>query len=258
MKDDKSDAVAYALAYQFLLGVFSLIAALALKKFVLPDFSATAPRYLLGGALWTASGIFSMQAFKRLSGGEATILGTASSLLSVVFGVVLLHEPSSLGLFLGSVVIALAVSLVVSEKLSFTSRSGILFSIAASFCSSLAVINDAVLLQSVNSYTYMPLMCFLPALMILVIFPKKVLAIPRNFSFLKNITLFSLFYVIHGITYYLSYQSGSKMSVLSALFGALPIIVVVLAAIFLKERKYLLRKFIAALLMAGGVFLLGI
>ncbi len=259
MKNDDSDPISYAIVFQFMLGSISLIFALFFGRFVFPSLSILGSRFILATFLWAGSTVFSFSAMKRLTAGEVTVLTTSSTVVSVVLGVLLLREPFSLRIFLGIVLILLSVWLVNSAKVSFASKQGVGFALlAATFCG-VAVVNDLVILKNYEAFSYTAVMSFLPGLALMFIFPGKAKKIRTMLKLqtLKVMSIFCFFYSIQAITYYLAFQAGAPVSLLSPLIKTSIILTVILGVIFLGERNNLLRKIVASLLVTIGAVFLG-
>jgi uncharacterized membrane protein len=259
MKNDSSEPVAYATLFQFLLGFTSLIFALVLHKFELPDDWSLWPRFLAAALLWAGSSVFSFQAMKRLGAGEVTILGTFGTIITIFLSAVLLHEAITLSIYLGAGLILFATLLVVTDTVSFGSRAGVLYAVLSALCAAFAVTNDVVILQSYEAFSYTAVMSFLPGIVLFLMYPKRIfqnkqLFKPKTFSLLA---FFGIIYSIQAIAYYLALESGAHLSQLSPLIKTSTVLTVIMAAVFLKERRHLAKKGVAAALATIGAILVG-
>ena len=259
MKDDKSDPIGYGIIFQFGLGLVALVFALVFNKFVWPQGYGFSIRFLISTLLWTLTTVFSFSSIKRIGASEATILVSSGSLVSIFLGITVLGESITIKLFLGSLLVLVAVWIVTTEKLKFTSRKGVVFSLLAALCSGIAVVNDAIILRTYEAFSYTTIMSFLPGILPLMLFPLKfkttVVNIDRNF--LWRMSILCLLYAVQAITYYLAFQVGAPVSQLSPITRSSVVLTVILAAIFINERNNLFRKLIAAGVMIFGVILLG-
>ncbi len=259
MKDDRSDPIGYAIIFQLLLGFASLLFAILFGKFVFPPITKMPMYFVISAVLWAAYTIFSFNAIKRLNAGEVTILISSSSLITIILGILLLHESMRIQLAIALLFVFGALLIVTTEKLNFSSRKGVIFALIASLCSGIAVVNDAVILKSYEAFSFMAIMSFLPGILLLMVFPKRINKIipVLDIRFALTMILFSVIYSIQGITYYFAFTKGAPISQLAPITRASVVLTVILAAIFLKERSQLTRKFLAAILMTIGVVLLG-
>jgi len=156
------------------------------------------------------------------------------------------------------ILIFIPIYLLYGGKGKFKLNKGVLYAIGMNICYGLAVTNDAFVLKHYDAISYTPVMLFLPGVILLLINPRAIKRAKDFFVWkrMKNMFLFSLFYGIQAITYYLALQFGAEASQLSTIFKAEIITTIILATIFLKEREKLGLKFIGAVLATAGVLLL--
>ena len=255
MKEEESNPIASAIIFQFMLGAYVLVFALALGRFVWPPDEISYLRFLISALLWAGTTFFSFQAIKFLGAGETSILVSSSAVVSIVLGVLLLKEVLTLPIILGFVLILGAIVVVNSEHLTFKSRRGIIFCL---LFSGIAVVNDVIILATYEAFSYTAVMSFLPGVILAFIFPKEVVKV-KKFLKLKEFRLMALltfFYAIQAVTYYLAYQEGAPISTLATITKAAIVLTVILAAIFLKERSNLPKKALAALMVTVGAILI--
>lgn len=259
MKEDKSDPIGYAIIFQILLGLSSLLFTIIFSKFVFPPVTKMPLYFVLSAFLWTGYTVLSFYALKRLNAGEVTILISSSSLITVSLGILLLHETLRLQSIIALLLVFGALFVVTSEKLSFSSKKGVMLALIAALCSGIAVVSDAIILKSYEAFSFMAFMSFLPGIILFMAFPKRIgKIIPvLNTKFIFTMILFSVIYSIQGIAYYFAFTKGAPISQLAPITRASVVLTVILAAIFLKERSQLTRKIFAAILMTIGVILLG-
>lgn len=121
------------------------------------------------------------------------------------------------------------------------------------------MVNDAIILKTYEAFSYTTVMSFLPVFVLLLLFPKQIIKMPKMFDrkTLPIISILCFFYSIQAITYYLALQEGAPISQLSPMTKSSIVLTIILAAVFLKERSNLLKKSIAAIAVTIGVILLG-
>ena len=73
---------------------------------------------------------------------------------------------------------------------------------------------------------------------------------------LSHLFIYSFFYALSAITFYLALDAGASISQLSPISRASIIVTVILSAFFLNERKDMGKKILSALLVSAGVLLL--
>ena len=258
LKKEDSNPVGYAIIFQLVLGAISLIFAIALKKFVLPSNETSVIRFIFSTLLWAGSTVFGFQTLKRLSAGESTILASSGTFITIGLGIVFLGEVFKVAAVSGTVLILLAIWIIATGNLNFRSREGIIFGLLSSAFAAIAVVNDAVILKTYEAFSYTAIMSFLPGFILLLLFPKQIVKIPKMFdrkSFFI-ITILCIFYSIQAITYYLALQNGAPISRLSPIMKSSIVLTVIFAAIFIKERSNLKKKLIAAIMVTIGTILL--
>lgn len=259
LKEDESDPVAYAIVFQFLLGAIVFGFTILLHRFTLPDFSpVTVARFLFSAMLWAGSTVFGFHAIKRLSAAEVTILNSSTAVVAGILSLVFLGEMWGIKIIFGTALVLCSIVVVQSGKMAFQSRRGIIFALLSALCAGIAVVNDAIILRNFEVFTYVALMSFLPGIVLLITFPKKIHVAKRLvFSpIMKGMGIFTFFYALQAVSYYLAYQNGAPISHLSPITKSSIILTVILSAIFLKERKQLLKKILASVIVTAGVLLL--
>lgn len=259
MRDDTSDPISFAIVFQFMLGFVTFGFALLFGKFILPHDASMWFRYLISTLLWAGSTVASLKAMKTLHVGEATIIGTSSVVVAILFGVLLFKEQMSFVTIMGISLIFLAIWIVFSEQISFKSRSGITFAFISALCGGTATINDIIILKTYEAFSYTTIMSLLPGLALFIAFPKHIFTQKHLFTwkFLKTMLLLSVFYSLQAITYYVAIERGAPVSKLSPIIRSSIILTVVLGAIFLKERSFMWKKVLAAVVVTIGAILVG-
>ena len=259
MKNEQSNPIGYAILFQLILGSISLVFAVVFGKFALPSVSIPWYQFIISSVLWAASTVFTFQAVKTLTAGEVTILSASGAIISILLGIIFLREVLTVPLLIGTVLILLAIWIINTEHVSFSSKRGIIFALLAALCAGIAVVNDASILKHYEAFSYTAIMSFLPGILLICCFPKELVktvrTIHRNVIFMM--VIFCLFYAIQAITYYLAFQYGAPVSQLSPLTKSSIVLTVILAAVFLKEKSNLPKKIIAAILVTVGAILLG-
>lgn len=259
MKDDKSEPVSYAIVFQLILGTIALVIAIALGKFSVPDLSNSLLPLSISACLWAGMTAFNFSAIKLLTAAEVTIIGTTSTIFAMTLGLIVLNETLTASMFLGTILIVISIWLLYHRQSQFQSKRGVMFALISAACSGIAVVNDAILLDTFNAYTYTAIMSFLPAVVLFLLFPRKsthLKPLMQPYT-LKVMIIFCLFYAIQAVTYYLAYELGAPISKLSPITKSSIILTVILAAIFLHERDQLKNKIVSAIIVTIGVVLIG-
>lgn len=256
LKNNESDPVAYSIVFQLLTGVLIGIYA-AFKGFATPNLISLIPNLILMTILYAAGNFFIFSALKIIDASEFTIIFATRSLITIIGAIIFLKESFSSQQALGTILIIISVVLVSWKKHKFTFGKSFIFSLLAALSFGLAFINDAFIINSFDVPSYLTIAFIIPALVLWAIYPKVT---PKMKSLFKKRTLvllglLGIFCALSAITFFLSYQTGKNASQIAPLSQSAIIIIVVLSAIFLKERTYLLRKLLGAILNFLGVIL---
>lgn len=256
MKKDESDPILFTIVFQFVLTLVVLIYALALG-FEFPPPSFLWPRLFLSALLYAIGSLCNFYSSRHLPAGENSILTASGILITVGLGVTVLGNSFSLFKALGVILILISVIILYGGG-RMKINKGVLYAIGVAVFYSLAVINDVIIIRSYNPISFVPLMSFLPGLVLVLLFPKKTLKMKKllNKKSLSHIIVYSVFYGISAIAYYQALYAGASISQLSPISRASIITTVILGALFLGEKDNLTRKIVSALLVSIGVLLL--
>ncbi len=256
MKDDKSDPISYSIIFAFLLGVINLGVAL-IFGFHIPPISINSI-FLIGAALlWGIGTIFFFKALQLLESSEVTILSSVRSLITIAASLLFLNETFNLQKLIGVIVVLFSISIVTNLKHGLKFNKGVYYTFGMTVFYGIAVVFDVVNLRYSDPLSYLAIVNFLIAIILLLIFPKSVkkLKVFTNVNFLKKMIPVSIFTTAQAIAYYFALAKGPA-SQIAPIGQSQVIITIVLAAILLRERDNLPRKVLAAILVTIGVVLL--
>jgi len=256
MKEEENDPILFSIAFQFILTFIVLIFALY-SGFSFPPPLSLVPRFIFGATLYAFGTLCAFYASKQIGAGEFTILSSSGSLITILLGVFLLGNSFGLNKALGgTLILASVIVLYAKEKMKISRGMWLALGVAVFY--GVAVVNDVVILRTYNVMSFVPLMCFLPGFIILLMFPKRILKVKKLLKPkpLQHIVLYSLFYAVGTIFFYSALSGGATISQLSPISRASIIVTVILSAIFLGEKKELVRKIVSAILVSIGVILL--
>lgn len=256
MKKEESDPVLFTITFQFILTLVVLAYAL-IMGFEFPPPSFLWPRLLLSAVLYAVGSLCNFYASRHLPAGENSILAASGILITIGLGVTVLGNSFSLFNSIGVLLILASIIILYGGGRMKLNR-GVVYALGVAVFYSLAVINDVIIIRSYNPISFLPVMSFLPGVVLAFIFPKKAMKIGKlmNRKSLSHIVVYSVFYGISAITYYQALYTGASISQLSPISRASIIITVILGALFLGERDNLVRKVMSAVLVSGGVLLL--
>jgi len=256
MKKEESDPILFTIVFQFILGIFVLTYSFT-QGFSFPPPISLWPRFLLSGILYAAGSLCSFYASKTIPAGEKTILVACGAVISVCLGVFLLGNQFSIGKTIGVALILLSVYVLFGRE-RFKMSIGVWYALGVALFFAVAIINDIIILRTVNIYSFLPVMCFLPGVVLAIIFPRHLKKIKNLLKpkALLHISVYSLMYSVSAITFYQALNTGASISQLSPITRASIILTVLFGVVFLGERKHLRRKLMSAIIVSIGVLLL--
>lgn len=255
MKQKDSDPVTSAIIFQFLLGTISAIIAFFVG-FHWPSIYLL-PYFLLSGIMYATGSILFFNAIKMIEASEMAIIGGAGTLVTLVVSFFFLSERLTLFQWLGALFILTSVILVKFERKNFQFGKGIWFALAGTSCYGLAIVFDGYVLKSVDAISYLPLASFIPGIMLLVRFHRKIPKLITDIRHINiNLVIYSTLYVLAAEAFYIPIQNGALVSQMSAVGRVSIILTVVFAMIFLKERSHPWKKLVGAILTTVGILLI--
>jgi len=247
-------AAGFQIAVSMLVGII-----LIFKGFHLPDLAPIRLNLLLMPILYALGNVSKFQSVKKIEVSEFTVIFQASTVVAVLTAIVFLNESFHLlqvfGLFL---ILASIVLVTLKNHIKFSLSAGELWAILSAATYGVAFANDAYILRSFDLWTYTFLAFLLPGLLCLPFLGKDIKSLKHLvekdnvIGFLLSAAIFS----IAVLTVYYAYQIGRNAAQISSITPTYSILIVILAAIFLKERDRIPRKLFAAALAIIGVILL--
>lgn len=254
MKHEESNPVVSAIVFQFLLALFSGAFAFY-SGFKVPSADLW-PFFLISGALYAAGGVIFFKSIKLIEASEMTVLTGSGVLFTIFISFVFLHEQLTLLQIFGAVIILSAVILINYNRNTFRLTKGAWLAILGTVCYGSAVVADTYIIHRYDAISFVPIASFVPGVLLLIFYCKQFPHVIRSVRKTdKNLIIYSLLYSISAICFYLALQHGAMVSQVSTIGRASIILTVIFAAIFLKERKHVWKKIVAAVLTTVGVLL---
>lgn len=257
MKEEDSDPVVSAIIFTLLNSLFTGIFALTQGFRMLP-LSLVWPS-LVSGILYAAGTVCFFKAIKVIEASLMTILTGFGAIVTIVAAFLFIGERLSAIQIFGAVLILVAIVTVnYQNKSTFRFSRGVVYSLLGTSAYGLAVTTDAYILRTYSAISYTPVISFIPALLLFITnFSKTGYMIKYLKSKLnRNLIIYSLLYSIQAVTYYLALEKGALASQMNTFFKSEIILTMVLATIFLRERKDVGIKIVAAMLTTIGVMLI--
>ncbi len=254
MQAEDSDPIGYAIVFQFLLGFAVLLFAMVVG-FKLPPIATYPLNFALSAVFYGIGTLCMFQAAKLIEASELTIIAALGSMVTIIASVIVLHENFSLQQALGVLLIFIAI-IMVQKKRSLKLDRGAWWGVVGTCLFGLAVVSDVFVIKHFDPVSYAVAMCFMPGILLLCLFPRKIKVFKPIVSSGRNLFIFVFLYAIQVISYYAALGLGANASQLSPITRAQIILTVLLSAIFLRERDRLWLKLGAAILTTAGVLLI--
>lgn len=257
MKHNKSNPYAYAIIFHFLLGF--LVLAFGLVQGV--NFSilnGNVFMLLVAGVLWGSCQVFLFKALQRLEASEVMIISDLRVVVTIIASIIFLGEIFSVGNILGAILILTATLLVIDIRKGFKLNKGIWYTFAAALLAGLAIVADSANVQHYNVLAYSAFSNLLSGCFILA-FNRKSMRKWKSFvqpNFLIKMLPLAVLSATQGILYLFALTYGGNTAQVGTIRQASVILTVLLAVLFLNERNKLWQKFVGAILVTVGVFLL--
>jgi len=255
--DEKSDPYSYTVIFTFIAALMTGIFA-AIKGFNPPPLNKYLLNFLISAVFYGFGAVLSFKALKTLRASENVLLTPVGSLVTILSAAVFLNEKFGLLRILGAILIFIPIYLLRKGQASLKFKSGIWYALGSVTLFGLAVTNDMFILRNYDAISYTPVIFLLPCLILIILRPSslKKMRTFLQFKTLRNILIFSFFYGLQAITYYLALERGAGASRMSVIFKSEIMATVLLAAVFLKERKNMFLKLAGAIIATVGILLL--
>lgn len=254
MKDQKSDPVVSAIAFQFILGFIVSLFALA-KGFQLPD-SSLIPFFLASGVLYGVGTVCFFKAIKIIEASEMTILGGSGVIVTILASMIFLGDKLSPLQLFGTGLILCAVVLISWKKKSLKVNSGTWLALAGTSSYGLAVVFDTFIIRSYSAVWFLPIASFGPGILMTLWYYRKIASIVGYVKQInKNLIIYSVLYAVQAVAFYVALENGALVGQLSSIARASIVLTVILAAVVLRETKHIGKKIVGAVLTTIGVLL---
>lgn len=258
LKDDKSEPISFSIFFQvgvsFIIGILVL---LIYGKIPLPNFSNISWSVLLMAILYALANIFVFRSLKITEASRFTVIFSSKTLFAVFGASLFFREGLTIMQWAGAILIILGVMTVSLKDVRFSLNKGDLFAFLAAILFGLANTNDRFLVKFFDPYSYVILGFLLPGLFIAVLYPKKLSGLNVYFrkNFIYKMIILCFLYGLSAVSFFAALQiapNSSQVFVVNA-FGA--IITVSLSIFILKERDYISRKILGAVMSLAGLLL---
>jgi drug/metabolite transporter (DMT)-like permease len=247
-------AIGFQLIVGIIIGIFAFI-----HGFHIPDLSPILLNLFLMVFLNSVGNITRFSSLKYIELSEFMILFQISVVTTVVISILFLKDKFLPINILGLVFVLSGAILVSWKSQKFALSKGEIFALLSGVCLGAEMANDAFIVRGFDVPTYLFFALMIPGTITWMFYFRKTKDLKNLFqkSQIKVFGAATIFYAISVVAVFLSYQIGRNMARISSIYASSIILTVILAIIFLKERKKLPIKIIAAILGTIGVILLG-
>lgn len=263
LSDKKADydPIAYASAIFIIVGIIFAIIWIFSGKISSDILSISNPYVfkltVLSMIIYTIAPSFYYRALKKLPFSVITIIYSSVGLFALLIGLLFKLNSFYLTSLFGSSLIVVSVVMVSFKGTELKSNRYLLYMFLATFFYALGATVDSQLIPHYSTVFYAMITFGVPGILILLNFlsPKKLIQPYKKENIRSVITSgsvmgASLFCVFE------SYRAGGTSSQVYSILAMEAILSVIFAAIFLKERKDLFLKIMAAIIAGIGVFFL--
>lgn len=255
MKKDDSSPYAQTVIYGILVGIFSLLIAL-FGGFHAPGLNLL-PNFFLVLILLTLAPLLTFKGYQLVEAGQVSILMSTQVLWTVVLSFIFLHESVIFLKIIGILLILIGMTLVNfrGQKLEF--GKGQLYILGAALLYGISYVNAFYILRNLDAPSFEVYASLLPAMALLLFRPKVIykMGFYKRTSNWLSVLLAALFDTLATLALYFAYQLGGNASQIAPLSATSVVLTVILAAVFLQERQYLVNKTLGAMVAVWGIIL---
>lgn len=258
LREQNSDPVAYSIVFQLISG--SIIGAFGWVTGNLqfpPDIAKILLFMGLMIVLYGFGNVFIFQALKAIEASKFTILFATRTLFTILASTLFLNESLNTTQWIGALLILFSVILVTVENTKITFGKWEFFTLLAAAAFGFEVTNDRYILTMFPLYTFVSLAFVLPALMMWMVNVGRTQKIFELFhkTNLIRICSMAVVYAVSAILFFSSLQIAPNSSQVITINLTSVVVTVLLAVVFLGERKNLFRKLLGATLCFIGLLL---
>ncbi|RJR16092.1 EamA family transporter [Candidatus Microgenomates bacterium] len=254
---EQSRPIAFAIIFQLLIG--SISGLIGLFSIFRIDWSVNiAPHFVLMILLYGIGNIFFFKSLKETEASKFTILFATHGFWTILGSSILLGEGLLPKQLVGAVLIFLSVVIVHAKQTKLSLVKGEVFALFSAILFGLANTNDRFLLHYFDTYSYTTISFVLPGLFLAILHPKD-FAYAKQFlkkDFLPKLLLLTFLFSLSALAFFSALKIAPNSSQVASAFVTNVLLTVLLAVVFLRERKYLLQKALAAVVCFAGLMLI--
>lgn len=253
---DKTDPIAYAILFEGLVGIMLACAAM-INGFEFPDFDVYWLPILATLFFFGLGNIVYAKTLQIVDASIFSVLFATNTIWVMLGGVLLLNEQLGLSQVIGAGIILASVALLADRTGKFRVDKGLLMGLLCGVLYGFGIIGWVYVAKHAELVTWNAITFLIPSILILAIMPRTVRKMKPFLqkAVMGRILLLSTLVSISSVCL-LNAFNNYKASVISPLIQAEVLLTVILAIIFLHERKNLKLKLVAAITCLCGIFLI--
>lgn len=258
MKDDEADAYTQAFIFTLLSSLaFFILILLFQGSITLPSLNQIILIFLTA-VISSAGMVFIFKGFKSVEASEHTILLTSSRIWLVLGAILLLHESLTISKIAGTILILGGIVLAEWRQRTFTLNKGVLYVLIAAFFFAVGETFSFFIVRNFDVLSYMFITSILVVIILLIIKPRVTCQLSFYFSRKRavNISVTSINDALANVFALMAYQTARNALQIGPIMATQTLVTVILAAIILKEKEYLLRRLIGSVFAVVGIILL--
>lgn len=259
LKEQSSRPIAFSILFQLLTGLFLGVVGLLFADMRLPSRLIDLwPNLLIMTVFYGLANVCIFSSLKRTEASRFTVVFSTRAFFTALGSSIFLRELLIGRQFLGAALIFAGIVVVNLQSKKFVFGRGEMLALLAAVLFGLANTNDRFLLSAFQVYPFTTLAFIAPALMTALMFPREIahMRVFLSGSVLKKVVFLCAIYGLAAVTFFAALQKTTNSSQLATINLTSVVLVVLFAAVFLKEREYLAKKVFGALLSFVGLLLM--
>lgn len=255
LRGGRLNPYAYAAVFQAMVGILLTIAALA-AGFNLAGVETVWLPALLSAVAYGIGHIVYAKTLQKVEASAFSVYFATHAIWMMLFGVLLFGEHLTWLQLVGVALIFLGILTIVTQPIKLLTDQGAAYGLLTGVLFGVAITAWAYVGRHVDTLSWAAVSFLLPVLVIFVIRPKTLVAVPRllrDTSLIWKLFVLAVFYGIGSLAMLYAYKEGS-LAVISPLRQTGIIATTLLALLFISaERHDIRRKLLAAVLCCAGV-----
>jgi drug/metabolite transporter (DMT)-like permease len=198
---------------------------------------------------------------KQIVASEYQIISSSRIFITILAGIIFFGEDLTLVNVVSAILVICAILLIAIRKNKIKLTKYHLFAFAATFLFGIVFSTDKYLSDYYNNFSMLLLTFVFSQLFKFIVTPENLKLVPKalkNKSYIVPTLITGSFLAGIYLFQYYAYQVGGYLSTVNIIKGTSTVFIVVLSAIFLKDKEILGKKVIAAVLVSLALILIKI